>query len=237
MDQTMVRMDNPANRTNNAVDESGIRIANTGCARRGITVALAARASGHKLKAYVILKEPTGRIPARAYLQLRIPDIVYIPAGCTGILQPADVYWNKSFKNSLSRQWEEFIRHDERTLNGNLRKPSRQDVLSFVSNAAAEKVVRQKGDRKFKAMITQITKQAEEIAENKEAKLELSVHSKKTWKILRTLLSRAEPKATLRQQIQRFIHNLPGNSEGILEAVKTKNFEEHLIQGTTIYPN
>ncbi|KAH7975936.1 hypothetical protein HPB52_006813 [Rhipicephalus sanguineus] len=49
MDQTMVRIDNPANRTNNVVGESTIRIANTGCARRGFTVCLAACATGHKL--------------------------------------------------------------------------------------------------------------------------------------------------------------------------------------------
>lgn len=46
MDHTMVRMDNPATRTNNAAGENSIWIANTSCARRGFTVALAARASG-----------------------------------------------------------------------------------------------------------------------------------------------------------------------------------------------
>lgn len=75
MDQTMVRMDNPATRTNNVAGESSIRIANTGCARRGFTVALAARASGSKLPAFVVLKEPTGRIPPRSYMGLRIPGM------------------------------------------------------------------------------------------------------------------------------------------------------------------
>ncbi|KAM7314107.1 hypothetical protein ISCGN_003892 [Ixodes scapularis] len=196
MDQTMVRMDNSATRTNNVAGENSIRIANTGCVRRGFTVALAARASGAKLPAFVVLKEPTGRIPARAFMALRIPtnvrltssengwmttdiclewlsrvwgpdiddvrrllvidqapihktkvvmdtaeasatDIVHIPGGCTGILQPADVYWNKSFKDSLHTSWAEFMRKGDKTPKGNLRKPSRQDVLNFVSKAWA----------------------------------------------------------------------------------------------------
>lgn len=71
-DQTMVRMDSPASRTNNVVGESTVRIANTCCARRGFTVALAACASGRKLPAFVVLKEPSGRIPAKAFMSLRI---------------------------------------------------------------------------------------------------------------------------------------------------------------------
>lgn len=73
MDQTMVRIDNSANRTNNVVGESTIRIANTGCARRGFTVCLAACATGHKLPAFIIFKEQSGKIPARAFASLRIP--------------------------------------------------------------------------------------------------------------------------------------------------------------------
>ncbi|KAG0420478.1 hypothetical protein HPB47_003474 [Ixodes persulcatus] len=56
MDQTMVRMDTAANRTNKLAGSSTVRIANTGSARQGFTVALAACASGHKLPAFVILK-------------------------------------------------------------------------------------------------------------------------------------------------------------------------------------
>lgn len=196
MDQTMVRIDNPATRTNNVAGENSIRIANTGCACRGFTVVLAARASGTKLSAFVVLKEPTGRIPAHAFIALRIPtnvhstsskngwmttdiclgwlsrvwgpdiddvhrllvidqapihksktvmgtaeasatDIVHIPGGCTGIPQPADVYWNKLFKDSLCTSWAEFMRKGDKTPKGNLQKPSRQDVLNFVSKAWA----------------------------------------------------------------------------------------------------
>ncbi|KAH6932785.1 hypothetical protein HPB50_009484 [Hyalomma asiaticum] len=78
VDQTMVRMNFPANRTNNVVGESAVRIVNTGCARRGFTVALAACASEHKLPAFVIFKEPSGRIPPKAFMSLHIPANVHV---------------------------------------------------------------------------------------------------------------------------------------------------------------
>ncbi|XP_042148016.1 uncharacterized protein LOC120847543 [Ixodes scapularis] len=64
-------------------------------------------------------------------------DIAYIPGGCRGILQPSDVYWNKSFKGSFCSSRAEFMRKVEKTAKGNLKKPSRQDVLNFVSAAWA----------------------------------------------------------------------------------------------------
>lgn len=73
MDQTMVRMDEPATRTNNITGEASIRIANTGCSRRGFTVALCATAAGIKLPAFIILKEPTGRIPPKVLFAMSIP--------------------------------------------------------------------------------------------------------------------------------------------------------------------
>ncbi|XP_037515802.2 pogo transposable element with KRAB domain [Rhipicephalus sanguineus] len=208
MDQTMVRMDCPASRTNNNIGESSVRITNTGCARRGFTVSLTACASGHKLPAFVILKEPSGKIPTKAFMKLRVPanvrvtaskngwmssdkfqewlsrvwgpntddvrrllvldqapihktqaardalderetDVAYVPACCTSILQPADVYWNRPFKANLRRSWEEFMRRAEKTPKGNLRKPSHQDVLDFVA-AAWEAVSEETVAKSFK---------------------------------------------------------------------------------------
>ncbi|KAH7956139.1 hypothetical protein HPB52_006355 [Rhipicephalus sanguineus] len=155
MDQTMVRIDNPANRTNNVVGKSTIRIVNTGCARRGFTVCLAAYATGHKLPAFIIFKEQSGKIPARALqaFAYQAPihktqaatnafeeydtDVLYVPAGCTSILQPADVYWNKPFKSTLQCLWEQYMREEARTPKGNLKKLSRQHVLDFVAEAWA----------------------------------------------------------------------------------------------------
>lgn len=76
MDQTMVRMDQPASRTNNVAGEASIRIANTGCSRRGFTVALCATAAGIKLPAFIILKEPTGRIPPKVLFALSVPGMI-----------------------------------------------------------------------------------------------------------------------------------------------------------------
>ncbi|KAG0420961.1 hypothetical protein HPB47_003143 [Ixodes persulcatus] len=174
IDQTLVRMDTAANRTNKRAGTSTVRIANTGCARQGFTVVLGACTSGHKLPAFAILKEQGGKIPTRAFTSLRIPrlddlgeiprvaredmgartlttydssakdtiqerdtNLVYVPAGCTSLPQPADVFWNKPFKASLRRTWEAFMRKEEKTAKGNLRKPSRQDVHEFVYEAWA----------------------------------------------------------------------------------------------------
>ncbi|KAH9360477.1 hypothetical protein HPB48_009660 [Haemaphysalis longicornis] len=166
MDQTMVQMDQPASRTNNVAGDASIRIANTGCSRCGFTVALCATAAGIKLPAFIILKEPTGRIPPMVLFALSVPDdvqrllilnqapihktdaarkalaskdtnVVLVPGGCTSIVQPADVSWMKPFKDSLRETWASFIRAGAVTPKGNLKKPSRQDVVNFVSKAWA----------------------------------------------------------------------------------------------------
>ncbi|KAH6943870.1 hypothetical protein HPB50_000201 [Hyalomma asiaticum] len=84
MNQTMVRMDCPASRTNNIIGESSVRMTNTGCAWRGFTVALTACASGHKLPAFVILKEPSGKIPTKAFMKLCVPANVHVTASKKG---------------------------------------------------------------------------------------------------------------------------------------------------------
>ncbi|KAH7960998.1 hypothetical protein HPB49_025661 [Dermacentor silvarum] len=129
-------------------------------------------ATGHKLPAFIIFKEQSGKIPARAFGRLRIPvnvrlpatknrwmtsekmqewlyrvwgpnvdhvrrflvldeapihktqaaknafeeydtDVLYVPAGCTSILQPADVYGNKPFKSTLRCLWEQYVCEEE----------------------------------------------------------------------------------------------------------------------------
>ena len=196
MDQTMCRFDMNPGATNEVRGGRDVRIASTGGAKRGFTVALCGSASGHKKPAYIVLKEPNGRIPPRVFANLRIPgnvrvtcspngwmtgekmqdwiqrilgpnnddirrllvldrarihtmqatrdtlngsdiDHVFIPGGCTPIVQPADVCWNSAFKSEMRKQYKLWRRQDLRTAQGNLKMASRQDVINWVSHAWA----------------------------------------------------------------------------------------------------
>ena len=168
MDETLVRFDMAQKSTNTIKGENNVRIATTGGAKKGFTVALTALANGTKLPACVIFKEGRlARIPPRVMAALRIPnivrvsatqngwmtgadmangqydkigygpnrddvrrlllldqarvhtmndtktalaniqtDIIYVPAGCTSIAQPADVSWNTPFKTLLRAEWK-----------------------------------------------------------------------------------------------------------------------------------
>ena len=179
MDQTMARFDMAPNYTNNVRGERDVRIATAGGAKRGFTVALTATADGNKRPAYVVLKEPSGKIPPRVLQNLQIPrnirlvatrngwmtgtniqdwvariwgpntddarrllildqarihtmqttkdliatldtDLMFVPAGCTSIVQPADVSWNKPFKQAMRREWIVWRQMERRTAAGNL---------------------------------------------------------------------------------------------------------------------
>ena len=52
-------------------------------------------------------------------------DVIFVPAGCTPICQPADVSWNTPFKAAMRQAWKEWRRRDERTAQGNLKMASR----------------------------------------------------------------------------------------------------------------
>ncbi|KAH6935873.1 hypothetical protein HPB50_011315 [Hyalomma asiaticum] len=176
MDQTMVRMDCLASRTNDIIGESSVRITNTGCARRGFsftdclcigpqtpglrhfegaerqgsnqgfyeasyatnvhaTVPKNGWMSSDKFQEWLsrvwgpntddvrwllgLEQAPIHKTQAaRNALEERETDVIYVPAGCTSILQPADVYWNRPFKANLRRSWEE--RRAEKNPKGNL---------------------------------------------------------------------------------------------------------------------
>ena len=57
-------------------------------------------------------------------------DIIYVPAGCTPIAQPADVSWNAPFKNLLRAEWKLWRQIGERTPMDHLKMASRQDVIN-----------------------------------------------------------------------------------------------------------
>ena len=63
-------------------------------------------------------------------------ELVLIPAGCTSLVQPMDVSINRPFKQRMRDLWVQwFAGHTERTVHGNPKQPSRQDVINWVSDA------------------------------------------------------------------------------------------------------
>ncbi|ELT90523.1 hypothetical protein CAPTEDRAFT_150149 [Capitella teleta] len=68
-------------------------------------------------------------------------DIVYIPGGCTGILQPADVSWNQPFKDHLQAAYDEWLLSGMPTFTpkGNRRAPQLAAFLRWIK-AAWDKV-------------------------------------------------------------------------------------------------
>ena len=63
-------------------------------------------------------------------------DVLIIPGGCTSIVQPMDKCINKPFKESMRGSWQTWMLQD-RTLTkaGNLKQPTRQDAINWVSAA------------------------------------------------------------------------------------------------------
>ena len=63
-------------------------------------------------------------------------DVLIIPGGCTSIVQPMDKCINKPFKESMRGSWQTWMRQDwVLTKAGNLKQPTRQDAINWVSAA------------------------------------------------------------------------------------------------------
>lgn len=64
-------------------------------------------------------------------------DIAYIPGGCTSLLQPADVSWNRPFKAKIQEMYDEWMFSGEHTFTakGNLRAPTVADLLGWIKAA------------------------------------------------------------------------------------------------------
>ena len=61
---------------------------------------------------------------------------IFIPAGCTPLVQPMDVSVNRPFEQRMRDLWVQwFAGHMQRTVHGNPKQPSRQDVINWVSAA------------------------------------------------------------------------------------------------------
>ncbi|KAL5487069.1 hypothetical protein EMCRGX_G019628 [Ephydatia muelleri] len=63
-------------------------------------------------------------------------ELIFIPAGCTSLVPPMDVLVNRPFKQHMRDLWVKwFSNHTQRTVHGNPKTPSRQDVINWVSAA------------------------------------------------------------------------------------------------------
>ena len=63
-------------------------------------------------------------------------EVTIIPGGCTSIVQPMDKCINKPFKDHMRASWQEWMRQDRaKTKSGNLKQPTRQDAINWVSKA------------------------------------------------------------------------------------------------------
>jgi hypothetical protein len=60
--------------------------------------------------------------------------VVHIPGGCTGLVQPLDVGYNKPFKTRIHAAWEEYMINDMRK-NGTIASPSREEVSHWILEA------------------------------------------------------------------------------------------------------
>ncbi len=61
-------------------------------------------------------------------------EVVHIPGGCTGLVQPLDVGYNKLFKTRICACWEEFMINNMH-MNGSILMPLRHDVSVWVAEA------------------------------------------------------------------------------------------------------
>jgi hypothetical protein len=61
-------------------------------------------------------------------------EVVHIPGGCTGLVQPLDIGYNKPFKTRIHAAWEEYMINDMRK-NETIASPSREEVSHWILEA------------------------------------------------------------------------------------------------------
>ena len=67
-------------------------------------------------------------------------DTIIVPGGCTKFIQAADVSWNKPIKEHLGEMYDKWLAENEHelTAQGNMRAPSRRQMVRWVLEAWKE---------------------------------------------------------------------------------------------------
>ena len=60
--------------------------------------------------------------------------VIHIPGSCTGLVQPLDVGYNKSFKTHIRAAWEEYMINNMRK-NSSITLPLREEVSHWILEA------------------------------------------------------------------------------------------------------
>ncbi|CAI7926935.1 unnamed protein product [Closterium sp. NIES-54] len=106
----------------------------------GVKPFLKPRFGRHAKSSMLVLDSYRGHLTEEVKEKLREMNCVpaIIPSGCTAEVQPLDVCVNKSFKASVRQhyqRWFEAEGQEQLTAAGNLKKPSPEVVLRWVSQA------------------------------------------------------------------------------------------------------
>ena len=65
-------------------------------------------------------------------------DSAIIPGGCTGLIQPADVNWNRSVKTHFTKSYDSWLADDAEhsyTAGGNMKPPPFEKIASWIKDA------------------------------------------------------------------------------------------------------
>lgn len=109
--------------TVDVVGRRTVSLKTTGHEKCRVTVGLAAKGDGTKLKPIIVFKGAKREVekmswdtygfhlmpPVQKSLKNKKIDIVFVPGGCTKYIQAPDVSWNKPFKAYCTERYDEWL--------------------------------------------------------------------------------------------------------------------------------
>ena len=61
-------------------------------------------------------------------------EVIHIPGGCTGLVQPLDVGYNRPFKVRIRKKWQEWMMNSVKA-SGTITAPGREDVSAWIAES------------------------------------------------------------------------------------------------------